>query len=673
MVKKYFRRFICAVCATMSVICSVTPMFASYVSAESVDVVDEGEEENDTGGEDPSDDEVTEDNDVVEDDSSDDVPSGNDQDSTGENTSAETPETPSGTANQPENTAPGSDGNEQQNQNTGTGSETTPGDGSEAGGTGNPGNEAGGTDNPGSDSGEAETPDTKDEEDTKHDAANSIDLSMSQSADAVTPVDEIRQTVTAAYKDEVDSQITYTVDPSLDVKNIEIGANTYLEGGKAVIHSASGETEMNITSTMDLSGYENVSKIVFTPKIKSYSGMEAKFTAVMKLKEKAVNAGVTSVTCKTEVTATAGDTKADFSKELETKISSASVSTPSLSLTYDGKEYGDTESISGVIEFDKEFALNLSGFGMEAYGQTEKYVYSVTVPSFVTLKEIQLPAVTVDSVKVITKINDADTELGDFAPGETVSVGKAGVSEVRFEIIPGENSFSAAASGKLVFQNNVKDNKGTNNASFAAYVNAKIGDNDYSSNSSILSVNVKSRKITEPETKAPQTNANNGGGNGGGNSGSGSNGGSAPSQTEPQTEPETENPNDEARKKEEAERKEKVKKEAIQNEQELKNKQNSILAARLSKLQAQSGSTGSTSTATSTKKKTVTETEKKYSGWKVKPIEDSIVSDLVPKDIDPIPESIIENLIPGVTGTNETPETTEWVNVPEMPQTIAEE
>ena len=660
MVKKYFRRFICAVCATMSVICSVTPMFASYVSAESVDVVDEGEEENDTGGEDPSDDEAEEDNDVVEDDSSDAVPPGNDQTPAEENTSSETPETPSGTENQPGSTNPGSNENGQQDQNVG--SETQPGDGSETGGT----------ENPGSDSGEEENPDTKDEEDTKHDAANSIDLSMSQSSDAVTPVDEIRQTVTAAYKDEVDSKITYTVDPSLDVKSIEIGANTYLEGGKAVIHSASGESEVKITATMDLSGYENVSKIVFTPKIKSYSGMEAKFTVVMKLKEEAVNAGVTSVTCKADVTATAGDTKGDFSKELETKISSASVSTPSLSLTYDGKEYGDTESISGAIEFDKEFALNLSGFGMEAYGQTEKYVYSVTVPSFVTLKEIQLPAVTVDSVKVIAKIGDADTELGDFAPGETVSVGKAGVSEIRFEIIPGENSFSAAASGKIVFQNNVKDNKGTNNASFAAYVNAKIGDNDYSSNSSILSVNVKSRKITEPETKAPQTNAKNGGENGGGNS-SGSNGGSTPSQTEPQTEPETENPNDEARKKEEADRKEKVKKEAIQNEQELKNKQNSILAARLSKLQAQSGSTGSTSTATSTKKKTVTETEKKYAGWKVKPIEDSIISDLVPKDIDPIPESIIENLIPDGIGADETTETTEWVNVPEMPQTAAEE
>ena len=38
--------------------------------------------------------------------------------------------------------------------------------------------------------------------------------------------------------------------------------------------------------------------------------------------------------------------------------------------------------------------------------------------------------------------------------------------------------------------------------------------------------------------------------------------------------------------------------------------------------------------------------DKKYAKWKVKPIVESMVADVVPKAIVPIQESIIENLIP---------------------------
>ena len=238
-------------------------------------------------------------------------------------------------------------------------------------------------------------------------------------------------------------------------------------------------------------------------------------------------------------------------------------------------------------------------------------------------------------------------ELGTADSGNTVPVEKSEVTEVRFEIIPESNVLDTADPGKLIFLNDIKKNKGVNNASFSANAKAVINETEYSANSSIISVNVKSRTITEPETQPPQTNNNNNGNNGGGNN-NGNSGNETPPQTEPQTETETENPNDVARKQEESERKEKVKKEALQNEQELKNKQSSILATRLSKLKAQSGSTGSGSTAitTATKKKSVSSLDKKYAKWKVKPIVESMVADVVPKAIVPIQESIIENLIP---------------------------
>ena len=490
---------------------------------------------------------------------------------------------------------------------------------------------------------------------------------MNQSSDVLTPADEFSQTVSVSYKDAVDSKITYNVDPSLVVKKLNVGSNTYLEGGKAIITSDSGETEVPITAEMDLSGYQNVTKIVFTPKIQSYSGMEAKFTAVLKMKDDAVEKGTTEATCSTMVSVTKDKDSAEFTESLTSKFESASLAKPSLSLTYDGKEYGSKDETFGAIEFNKNFDLNLGSLSAKIYGKSSDFVYKVATPSFVTLKEIQVPEIKgASKVKITAVINDKDTDLGEAEPGEKISIDKSGVTEVKFTITPEGNIIETANAGKLVFANNVKKNKGTNNAGFTADANIEINGKEYSSNSNIISVNVKSRKIGTPETQPPQTNDNTGGntgGNSGGNTGGNTSGGDQ-KQTEPQTETETENPNDEARKKEETERKEKTKKEALQNEQEMKNKQNSILAARLSKLQAQSGSSGSGSTSTvKASKKDTTSTDKKYADWKVKPIDDSIIADFVPKEIAPILENIISNLVPGANEVQETAEqvTTETV------------
>lgn len=609
MVKRYFRPFICAVCTAMSVICGCSPMFSVYVSAAEV-----------TDGAETA---VNEESEA-------------DAEETEPQTQAESEsETETESEKQTESESE-TESEKQTESETETGSEK-----------------------------QTETEKQTESETEKNNIAKAVMVLMNQSSDVLTPADEFSQTVSVSYKDAVDSKITYNVDSSLVVKKLNVGSNTYLEGGKAIITSDSGETEVPITAEMDLSGYQNVTKIVFTPKIQSYSGMEAKFTAVLKMKDDAVEKGTTEATCSTMVSVTKDKDSAEFTESLTSKFESASLAKPSLSLTYDGKEYKDT--VSGAIEYDKDFDLNLGSLSAKIYGKSSDFVYKVATPSFVTLKEIQVPEIKgAAKVKVTAVINDKDTDLGEAEPGGKISIDKSGVTEVKFTITPEGNIIETANAGKLVFANNIKKNKGTNNAGFTANANIEINGKEYSSNSNIISVNVKSRKIDTPETQPPQTNDNTGGntgGNSGGNTGGNTSGGDQ-KQTEPQTETETENPNDEARKKEETERKEKTKKEAIQNEQEMKNKQNSILAARLSKLQAQSGSSGSGSTSTvKASKKDTTSTDKKYADWKVKPIDDSIIADFVPKEIAPILENIISNLVPGANEVQETAEqvTTETV------------
>lgn len=641
MVKKYFRPFICAVCATMSVICGIIPVFNVYVSAETISNEDGN---NGTDAENTSENEVTPTSEIIED--------GNKSEKEGTitNSTSEKESESQTNAKESEDTSESSTEKESESESASE-SESEKESESESEKTSESESEK-----------ESESESENESEPEKHDISNAIAITMRQDTDVITPVDEIKHTVSVAYKDAVDSKITYVVDPSLDVKSIEVGANTYLEGGKAVIVSAAGESEVKITATMDLSSYDNINKIVFTPKIRSYSGMEAKFTVVMKLKDEALNSGVSEVSCKTEADASLGESSASFSASLNTKFKAASITKPILSITYDGKEYGDKESVSGAIEFGKEFDLNLASIGMETYGKSAQYIYTVTVPSFVTLKEIKVPSITgAAKIKVIAVVGGKEVELGTVDAGSTIPVEKSEVTEVRFEIVPESNVLDTANPGKLVFLNDIKENKGINNASFSANAKTVINGTEYSANSSIISVNVKSRTISEPETQPPQTNNNNGNNsnNSGGNNG-GSNGNENPPQTEPETETETENPNDVARKQEESERKEKVKKEALQNEQELKNKQSSILAERLSKLKAQSGSTGSESTAVTTvaKKKVVSSVDKKYANWKVKPIAESMIADFVPKVIAPIQETIIENLIPE-SNVSKT-EVTEW-------------
>ena len=505
--------------------------------------------------------------------------------------------------------------------------------------------------------------DTKDEteneteggtgEETEEETAN-VSVMMTQDIDIPTFADDIRQNVRVDYLTATASKIIYNIDPALEVKKILVGSNTYLEGGNAVITCPDGDKELPITSEMDLSGFSDVTKITFLPKIDAYEGMTAEFTAVLKLKNSAAGPGaenpVTEYSCSSDVVVTTNETEKTFSASVHSKVASGSVIKPVISLDYDGKTF--KESVSGAIEFGKDFELNLDKLGMSTYTHPGIYTCDVTTPGFVTLNHIILPKMDgIDKIEVIGFKDKKEVQFGDYASGDKVAVEDKGFIGVRFIVTPAADSstISTSEAGRISFSNNLESNPNgkTLNASFRATSMVSVGEVDYSDSSKIITVNVKSLKRTEPEQ--PQTNNPDPGGNDDPGAGGIIPGPSVPKPTE--APPETENPYDKDRKEEEEARKEKIKKQSLQNEQEMKEKMKSILAGRVSQITtgAVYGGGGSTSVVSDTNTETASPVIKKtdkYADWAVKPIFENIVENLVPERLQPITESIIENLVP---------------------------
>ena len=475
---------------------------------------------------------------------------------------------------------------------------------------------------------------------------------MKQTPDVPTPGDEITQNVSVEYLGEVDSKITYTVDPALNLKKIDVGANTYLEGGTAVITTEEGEQQLPITAAMDLSEYAGITKIVFIPKIKSYEGMNASFTAILKLKE--TEEPVSSYTCTTDVVVTEGEYENTVSSALTSKVNFVSVVTPAVSLVYDGKSYN--ESTGNAVEFGKTFSVVLDSLGMTAYSKANVYDYSITTPSFVTLQQIVLPELDgAAKIKVFTADADGnETELGEFTPGETVTVDKNKISAVHLAVTSETGIFTTTKAGSITFSNDNKKNKDgkTQNASFRAVASTVCDGQTYSASSKILTINVRNFKRTEPESE-PQTNSPSQ------SETDSNNPGQTETETPEQTEPETEDPNEETRRQQESERKDQIKKQSLQNEQKMKEKLKSLLQDRVNQIKGNASDPASGGTATSTGTATKAAAPDKYADWTIKPIFDTIVSDLIPKDLLPISEGIVENIVPSQTmvETEVSPET----------------
>ena len=479
-----------------------------------------------------------------------------------------------------------------------------------------------------------------------------VNVSMKQTPDVPTPGDEITQNVSVEYLGEVDSKITYTVDPALNLKKIDVGANTYLEGGTAVITTEEGEQQLPITAAMDLSEYAGITKIVFIPKIKSYEGMNASFTAILKLKE--TEEPVSSYTCTTDVVVTEGEYENTVSSALTSKVNFVSVVTPAVSLVYDGKSYN--ESTGNAVDFGKTFSVVLDSLGMTAYSKANVYDYSITTPSFVTLQQIVLPELDgAAKIKVFTADADGnETELGEFTPGETVTVDKNKISAVHLAVTSETGIFTTTKAGSITFSNDNKKNKDgkTQNASFRAVASTVCDGQTYSASSKILTINVRNFKRTEPESE-PQTNSPSQ------SETDSNNPGQTETETPEQTEPETEDPNEETRRQQESERKDQIKKQSLQNEQKMKEKLKSLLQDRVNQIKGNASDPASGGTATSTGTATKAAAPDKYADWTIKPIFDTIVSDLIPKDLLPISEGIVENIVPSQTmvETEVSPET----------------
>ena len=626
MVKKYFRPLIFAVCMMMSVSNSnlfvlaaeseMVPQSEETVVMQEQDVLSESEEEQ------------MADESMPEDGSSFDAGNGEDQGITLDNSSETFPDG----ADEEE-----FDGNESEEESD-EGSEDESVDDSE-------------------EETEEETEDDSEEE-TEEDETPNVSVVMTQDIENPTFADDIRQNVHVDYITASNSRLVYNIDSSLDLKKIEVGSNTYLEGGKAIVTCADGDKEIPITSEMDFSGFTGVTKITFFPKIDAYEGMTAEFTAILKLKNAAAGPGaenpISEYSCSADVIVTVNEEEKTFSASVTSKVASGSVVKPVISLDYNGKTY--KESVSGAIEFGKDFELNLSKLGMSTYARPGIYTYDVTTPDFVTINHIKLPKMDgIDKISVIGFKNEKEVQFGDYASGDKVSVENSGFVGIRFVVTPAPDSTSISTSdaGKISFSNNLESNPNgkTLNASFRATAKVSVGEVEYSDSSKIITVNVKSLKRSEPEQ--PQTNNPGNGGGNGGNSGSGGMNEPGPTvePTPTETPQETDNPYDKERKEEEEARKEEIKKQSLQNEQEMKEKMKSILAGRVAQIttDAVSNGGGSTSVVSNTNSGdtvSVINKKDKYADWIVKPIFETIVDNLIPDRLQPISETIIENLIP---------------------------
>lgn len=436
-----------------------------------------------------------------------------------------------------------------------------------------------------------------------------VTISMSQTPEDPSKADDIHQTVNVHYNNAVNSRITYKIDPSLTVKTIEVGSNTYLEGGKAIITSASGETEVGITSTMDLQGYVNVTQIVFIPKINAYEGMDAKFTAVMN-----VNSDVSSVTCTTVVQSGTEALENIYESSYSSSVSYCVVEKPAL--IHENKQ----------VDFLADFTVGIQGIGVTSYGVSGIYDCTIPLPAFVTLKTLNLPNVEGASKIIVYLGEKSDTEvtetcIGSFNPAASIDLKKKNVEYVRFEIVPENGSFSFVDAGSIVMTNDDEYNT-TNYHAFRATAKVVSGEAEYISVSEVLGVTFGIYKRTQvedntqsntPEISQPDTPV-------------------TPPKSEVESDTEADTKAEELKAAEDA-----VKAATVQqmllNEHEIKEIQTVLLADRISSIR--SSYLSSTTKVTEVEAKTKTDP---YSEWTVPPINESLVENRVPNSIEPITE-----------------------------------
>ena len=444
---------------------------------------------------------------------------------------------------------------------------------------------------------------------------NSVQIDMKQDPATASRVDEAKQTVVVSYLDAVSSKITYDIDTSLNVTSIEIADDSMLIGGKAIITSDSGDTELEISGTIDLEGYANVRRVILIPMDISVSGQKAEFVATIKARKDDKEA-INTVT----VLAKSGENQETVSKTLKTTIDRVSIVKPEIVYSREKVTFGD----QFVVEFGKT--------GFTSYNIEGDFEYTILTPDFVELNSIILPEYEgASKIEVFIKEGDEETSLGECKAGEEISIHKSGISAVHIVITSEDRSVKADGVGKLSFENNMEKNK-VNYFGFRAESKVSYKDIDYLKTSDIVGVTFQNHE--EANRPQPQTQSDI----------------TAQTDVSPvypvQTDPvETEeNTEAESIRQAESERRNQIRDDSIRREKELKERQKAVLEGRIGSIRSSvAGSVSGTGSAGAKSQRQITD---RYANWEVRPIDEGIVQDVVKKELPPISEKIVVNLVP---------------------------
>ena len=444
---------------------------------------------------------------------------------------------------------------------------------------------------------------------------NSVQIDMKQDPATASRADEAKQTVVVSYQDAVSSKIIYDIDTSLNVTNIEIAEDSMLIGGKAIVTSDSGDTELEISGTIDLEGYANVRRIILIPKDISASGQKAEFVATIKARKDDKEA-INTVT----VVAKSGDNQETVSKTLKTTIDRVSITKPEI--VYSGEK----------VAFGDQFEIEFGKTGFTSYNVEGDFEYTILIPDFVELDSIVLPEYEgASKIEVFVKKDDEESSLGECKAGEEISVHKSGISAVHIVITPEDRSVKAEGAGKLSFKNNLEKNK-VNYFGFRAESKVSYKDIDYLKTSDIVGVTFQNHEEANVPQPQPQSNT------------------TAQTDVSPVYPVQTdsvateENTEAESIRQAESERKDQIRDDSIRREKELKERQKAVLEGRIGSIRGSvAGSVSGIGSASAKSPRQITD---KYANWEVRPIDEGIVQDVVKKELPPISEKIVVNLVP---------------------------
>ena len=439
---------------------------------------------------------------------------------------------------------------------------------------------------------------------------HAVNVSYTQTPEKPSRADEIRQNVKIIYQDPVTSKIEYKLDSAVKVNRIEIGSNTYLEGGKATIQFADGEAEIPVTAVMDLSSYVGVRKIIFLPKVAAYANMEAAFTAVLALEQ-----NVDSYTGTVTVITGTGEEAQTVDSSLTSEVLKCVVDKPFVS--HEKK----------IISFGDEFEIKIRNLGMNSYGLSKNFESELLIPDFVEVKELHLPEMMgTEQIQVFLVTGEEQKTLGTYTPGETVPVQASGIHAVIMKAEVPEYILTTENEGSVIMVNNSEKNK-SNYFGFRMTNKVLQGETEYTESSQINGVTFEIYKPTEvkpeptpvPNPPAPIEPVD-------------------PVEPEPEVTPTpepTQGPSEEERAEEER-LKEEARKEALRKEKELREKQKALLAARVEAIHAESLEVEGSASA---QKESI---RKDLNRFGMRPISEKIIESTVLEKLEPIATEVVE-------------------------------